>query len=91
MQNPSLWKKNKCHWSKRLFVKFMISRFILFNLIRYAVCNPQSQRDIVCRYIETLYSIKTLPLPNFLSITLTPSNQIIHPGFFFLSLKVTII
>jgi len=50
------------------------------KFFRYAACNPLTQQDVVCRYMETLFTIKTLPLPNFLSITLTPSNQIIHPG-----------
>jgi opine dehydrogenase len=30
--------------------------------------------------MELLFGIPTVPLPNFLCLTLTPSNQIIHPG-----------
>jgi hypothetical protein len=34
----------------------------------------------VIRILEELYDIPTQGVPNFLSLTLTPSNQIIHPG-----------
>lgn len=50
----------------------------LFN--RYAVASPLHQKETIRQAIEGLFGIPTLSLPNFLSITLTPSNQIIHPG-----------
>jgi len=48
--------------------------------ILYAVASPLSRKDDVCQYIDELFQIPTVPLPNFLCLTLTPSNQIIHPG-----------
>ena len=47
---------------------------------RYAVASPINKREDVCQYIDELFQIPTVPLPNFLCLTLTPSNQIIHPG-----------
>eukprot|EP01017_Pseudomicrothorax_dubius_P027425 TRINITY_DN315_c0_g1_i4.p1 TRINITY_DN315_c0_g1~~TRINITY_DN315_c0_g1_i4.p1 ORF type:complete len:415 (+),score=83.93 TRINITY_DN315_c0_g1_i4:39-1283(+) len=46
----------------------------------YAAAAPVDRIGEVCKLMETLFGIPTVPLPNFLSITLTPSNQIIHPG-----------
>ena len=34
----------------------------------------------VCTLMTLAYFIPSVPLPNFLSLTLCPSNQIIHPG-----------
>lgn len=48
--------------------------------IRYACSFPVERRDEVCRLMDNLFDIPTVTLPNFLSITLSPSNQIIHPG-----------
>lgn len=41
---------------------------------------PSKQTDRVCNIISLLFSTPTVPIPNFLCLTLTPSNQIIHPG-----------
>lgn len=41
---------------------------------------PPEKADMTCCYLDDLYGIPTIPLANFLIITLTPSNQIIHPG-----------
>lgn len=39
---------------------------------------PHSDTDECCKLIESIYGIKTSPLPNYLNITLTPSNPILH-------------
>lgn len=46
----------------------------------YCVAHPSDRKEEVSSLMETVYGIPTIALPNFLSITLTPSNQIIHPG-----------
>lgn len=45
-----------------------------------AAAYPSDRTDRVCNIISLLYSTPTVPIPNFLCLTLTPSNQIIHPG-----------
>lgn len=42
--------------------------------------HPTSRCDRMSNLISILYSTPTVALPNFLWLTLTPSNQIIHPG-----------
>lgn len=44
---------------------------------------PTSQNDTVAKLCENLFDIPTKTLPNFLCLTLTPSNQIIHPGRYY--------
>lgn len=39
---------------------------------------PNRETMECCRLIESIFDIKTLPLPNYLNITLTPSNPILH-------------
>lgn len=39
---------------------------------------PNSETDACCEIIEDIIGIKTSPLPNYLNITLTPSNPILH-------------
>lgn len=41
---------------------------------------PSSRCEVVSNLISLLYATPTAPIPNFLCLTLTPSNQIIHPG-----------
>lgn len=41
---------------------------------------PSNRTDKVSNMISLLYATPTVPIPNFLCLTLTPSNQIIHPG-----------
>jgi opine dehydrogenase len=41
---------------------------------------PATRTDKVSNMIALLYATPTVPIPNFLCLTLTPSNQIIHPG-----------
>lgn len=49
-------------------------------LFRYAAASPIERKGDAARLMEVLFGIPTVPLPNFLCLTLTPSNQIIHPG-----------
>lgn len=39
---------------------------------------PNGDTDICRRIIETIFDMKTTALPNYLNITLTPSNPILH-------------
>lgn len=39
---------------------------------------PNSETEECCKLIEGLLDINSSPLPNYLNITLTPSNQILH-------------
>ena len=39
---------------------------------------PQNRTKECCTIIEKIFDIKTSPLPNYLNITLTPSNPILH-------------
>lgn len=39
---------------------------------------PHSETEECCKVIEDIIGIKTTPLPNYLNITLTPSNPILH-------------
>lgn len=39
---------------------------------------PHSETNTCCKIIESIIGIKTSPLPNYLNITLTPSNPILH-------------
>ena len=46
----------------------------------YAAAAPVENTGVACEVCSELFDIPTHPLPNFLSLTLTPSNQIIHPA-----------
>lgn len=46
-----------------------------------AVCSyPLSKLESTARLVENLWGTRTLRIPNFLNIMLTPGNQIIHTG-----------
>jgi opine dehydrogenase len=40
---------------------------------------PIKEANKVASIVEKLFDIPTKIIPNFLNLTLTPSNQIIHP------------
>lgn len=46
----------------------------------YVTAYPVERVHEVCSIMSLAYFIPSVPMPNFLSLTLTPSNQIIHPG-----------
>ena len=46
----------------------------------YITAYPPERVHEVCTLMTLSYFIPSVPLPNFLSLTLCPSNQIIHPG-----------
>jgi hypothetical protein len=48
--------------------------------ILYAAVSPLSKKEDICQFMDEMFQMPTVPLPNFLCLTLTPSNQIIHPG-----------
>lgn len=45
-----------------------------------ATAFPLSRIDKITQIASYLWSTPCAAIPNFLSLTLTPSNQIIHPG-----------
>ena len=46
----------------------------------YACAYPIEKTDRVANTLSLMYYIPCKPIPNFLNLTLCPSNQIIHPG-----------
>ena len=46
----------------------------------YVTAYPPERVHEVCTLMTLSYFIPSVPMPNFLSLTLCPSNQIIHPG-----------
>ena len=46
----------------------------------YVTAYPADRVHEVCSLMTLAYFIPSVPMPNFLSLTLCPSNQIIHPG-----------
>jgi len=46
----------------------------------YVSSYPVEKVHEVCSIMSLLYFIPSVPIPNFLNLTLCPSNQIIHPG-----------
>lgn len=46
----------------------------------YVATNPLSASEEALRHVTELFDIPSKAVPNFLSLTLTPSNQIIHPA-----------
>lgn len=48
-----------------------------------AAVEPASRSQEVIKLIEMMWTIPTITIPNFITLTLTPSNQIIHPGRIF--------
>lgn len=44
----------------------------------FAAAFPRSETEQCCALIERLLGIRTSPLPNYLTITLTPSNPVLH-------------
>lgn len=43
-------------------------------------CIPQNKGEFVKNIFEKLFEINTILLPNYLNVTLTPSNPILHPS-----------
>ena len=46
----------------------------------YLTSYPLERVHYACSTMALAYSIPAIPIPGFLNLTLTPSNQIIHPG-----------
>jgi hypothetical protein len=44
---------------------------------------PISKNEEVAKLVEKLFELPVKTLPNFLNVTLTPSNQIIHPARYY--------
>ena len=49
----------------------------------YVACYPVSLRDEAASLMESLFEIPCKTVANFLNLTLTPSNQIIHPARYY--------
>ncbi len=39
---------------------------------------PNDDTELCCHFISSLFDIQCFPLPNYLNVTLTPSNSILH-------------
>lgn len=46
----------------------------------YVAAYPAERVHEICNILSLLYFIPAVAIPNFLNLTLCPSNQIIHPG-----------
>lgn len=46
----------------------------------YITTYPLEKVHYACSAMSLCYGIPGIPIPGFLNLTLTPSNQIIHPG-----------
>lgn len=46
----------------------------------YVASYPVEQRNEMALRVEAMFDIPCGTVPNFLNLTLTPSNQILHPG-----------
>ena len=46
----------------------------------YLTCHPLERVHYVCNAMSHCYFIPVIPIPGFLNLTISPSNQIIHPG-----------
>ncbi|RHZ18372.1 hypothetical protein DYB31_004662 [Aphanomyces astaci] len=49
----------------------------------YVAAYPVERMDVAARVMEDLFDIPCATVANFLNLTLTPSNQIIHPARYF--------
>jgi hypothetical protein len=49
----------------------------------YVASYPLAKVKTVAKWMGTLFDIPCNPIPNFLNLTLTPSNQIIHPARYY--------
>lgn len=55
-----------------------IVRAVGYRNEMFVAAIPHSKTEECCKIIEGIVDIKTSPLPNYLNITLTPSNPILH-------------
>ncbi|CAH0514760.1 unnamed protein product [Peronospora belbahrii] len=49
----------------------------------YVACYPVERKDEAATLMQTLFDIPCKTVANFLNLTLTPSNQIIHPARYY--------
>ncbi|KAJ0404502.1 hypothetical protein ATCC90586_007759 [Pythium insidiosum] len=49
----------------------------------YVACFPVEKKNDAARLMESLFDIPCATVANFLNLTLTPSNQIIHPARYY--------
>lgn len=54
------------------------TRAVRYRNEMFVAALPQNRTKECCTIIEKIFDIKTSPLPNYLNITLTPSNPILH-------------
>lgn len=55
-----------------------ITRAVGYRNELFVAAIPNSETLWCCKFINSILDIKVLPLPNYLNITLTPSNPILH-------------
>lgn len=49
----------------------------------YVACYPVEKKTTAAKLMESLFDIPCDTVANFLNLTLTPSNQIIHPARYY--------
>lgn len=62
----------------RLVEKGRTVRSVGYRSELYAAAIPSACVDECCKLIESIYDIPCKPIPNFLNLTMTPSNPILH-------------
>ena len=55
-----------------------VTRAIGYRDEMFVAALPNSETENCCLLVESILDMKTSPLPNYLNITLTPSNPILH-------------
>ena len=80
LQVKSIFGLQNIPWICKTTVYGFESRILGPKKVLKAASSPVEKTAFVTDLVERLFDIPTLPLPNFMCLTLTPSNQIIHPA-----------
>jgi len=70
-------------WICRATVYGKEAKMIGPKKLLYVTADPLDRADMIAKVVERLFDIPCKTIPNFLSLTMTPSNQIIHPGRYY--------
>lgn len=70
-------------WICRATVYGKEAKMIGPKKLLYATADPLERADSVAETLGQLFDIPCKTIPNFLTLTMTPSNQIIHPGRYY--------
>jgi hypothetical protein len=70
-------------WICRALVYGKECKMIGPKKLLYAAASPIERVSTVTKLVEQLFDIPCAPIPNFMCLTMVPSNQIIHPGRYY--------